>query len=163
MARKIYSPTVGEMLINFIRLNDGRDFIDSPRDWIRHNSRLIKYINKLRAEEKHDSYQLMVAVAEFQKAANTQFHQEKDADMSALAMMKSRRTLELRIWAVTYYLHQVHSMKNVKVYKKTIAFDIHKKLIDAFPKLTPADEVNSAEYWQIPKVSTITTEWLKNI
>jgi hypothetical protein len=164
MPRKVHQPTVSEMLVNFIHLSDGPDFINDPKEWIKHNSALIKHIRKLKSEGRLDSLKLMVAVAEFHKSANAQIDLSKDEVMSDLAKIKTRSILELRIWAATYYLHRFY-FRNVrtKVLKKTIANEIYLKLTESFPEFVPAESSKAAEYWQIPKESTIKTEWLKNI
>lgn len=163
MPRKIHNPSTTEVFINFILLNDGHQFIESPKDWIKFHSKAIKYLHRLRSEGKN-AYKLMVAFLESHKEANQEIDSHKNDEMRTLAKKKSSQLLDLRLWAIAYYLHRKANPQLAKtIYKKTVAHEIREKLIAAYPHLKPQNADFSAGGHLIPKVTTITTEWLKNI
>lgn len=164
MARKKITPTVFEQFINFIRLNDAPEFVGRPKEWILYHSKALKFLRKLRSDRKNSSYWLMASILECQKYCKHEYLTSKNEDMSRLARLKSSDMFECRVWAIAYYLNKLHLSNSFhKVYKKTVAFEIENILKSNYSFHVNKNQCNRPGSGQIPAITTIKTEWLKNI
>lgn len=81
----------------------------------------------------------------------------KSQMQSTTAQIGADKTIDKKFWAIAYYKHrQLMSKKRVR--KSDIAKEIYDLLVTHFPEDVPKN--NFAQAGQIPKASTIETEWL---
>lgn len=128
---------------------DGGMLVLHPKEWIE-QSRLVDYYSNLVIKNDADALSKIApeyfdAIADYKKAISSQ-------KMTALARAKASKTLGMRLWAINYFNYRKYTSK-VYVSHAMVAPKIRQLLLDNFPD----------DFLDIPKESTITTEWLAKI
>lgn len=128
---------------------DGDMLVLHPKKWIE-QSHLVNYYLDLVAKNDAKSLSNIApedfdAIEDYQKAITSQ-------EMSALARSKASKTLGMRLWAINYFNYRKCTSKK-SVSHAMVAPKIREMLLDDFPD----------DFLDIPKESTITTEWLAKI
>jgi hypothetical protein len=81
---------------------------------------------------------------------------DQSEKQSITAKIKANQNLAKKVWAYSYYRHQ---LARRKITKEQAAQEIYTLLVQYFPEYVPTGSaINAGE---IPSIETIRTEWLK--